>query len=395
MVNFQALIQSNNEQPQSSSHEANLFAQMWQKIEKAEKSLQSAQRKRSKIVSLFNKELLPLEQKNIELRYEFIQHLLGFLEKKSFSRREKTELACWIQEEIRKLTCSPFHYHLDVRSLLEQLEEQQLSLRDKPTSHELDELKDMLIALSIKEEFELTPTDLENLLQSFERSEEEFFELLTKLRDEHRRSSHDDEAWHQQSEFDTNPHTGEANDEEDNFTFERESSQSAAKNLTDKAVTQLFKRLVQKLHPDKAKNDADRQYKHDLMLKLTKARRNNDIYTVLQMVREHGDSADAQFSDQQLDHMVFYLEQKLSELKAKKRALKSDSSVDALIYSIFHAQSNQKQLQKFNEYSKALIHEQSHHRGKKAYLKNVKAVKRAIAERQRVQYFHHDIENVR
>ena len=346
------------------SPDKSLFRHYWEKIEKAEKSFANAERKRGRIVERFNQEILPLEREFCKANYQLIEKLVSFLPGKSLSVEQKHEVIEWIYEQLDLLMNSPFRENLDIERIFSQLSDHEAKILEKPTKDELNMFKAQMTDMFADEDLPFDSDTIEDLVDATMDGPQAFFEELKKKASE---------FVNQEDMFD-----------EEEFVSTKKDKRSE-EELSDKSLSKLYKRLAQRIHPDRAKNDKDREKRHNLMLELTEAKRNKDTFSLLKMVRDYGEESDASFSDNQLKHFVEGLQQKLEDIRDKKRSLKTDSSIDSVIYSKFHSRTNKEMDIKFKEHREFLEREKQDLSTLFKSLKNVKQLKRELNKRSAVR----------
>ena len=359
MTNLKVLLKKSTSTAEDGSDEQ-LFQTYWDKIERAEKAYASAERKRGRIVEKFNNELRPLEQSVCQMRYELIQKLMAFLSKKSLSIGAKKDVIDWIHEQLDKLMNSPFRGNIALDDFIDELQEHESALIEEPTEEEESFIKAEMAQMFKNSNIPFGEENIENIFESIKQGPQAFFESLM-----------EEAAKHVEEE-----------------AFEEDVAPEQPKPeepLSDKALGKLYKRLAQKIHPDRAKDDEDRQKRHELMLRLTEAKREKDTYSLLKMVRDHGDADDASFSSQQLEQLVSHLQSKLEDLREKKRSLKTDYSIEAMVYDMFHSRTNKQMDMKFAGRQRMLKQEINRLKGLCQDIKTVKRLKKMLNERNQIQ----------
>lgn len=82
-------------------------------------------------------------------------------------------------------------------------------------------------------------------------------------------------------------HTGETEEEfAERITIQDETNEEDKEDLRN--IRKVYLRLSQQFHPDRADSEAESQRRHDLMLRINTAYKNNDIHTLLEIEREYG-----------------------------------------------------------------------------------------------------------
>lgn len=105
-------------------------------------------------------------------------------------------------------------------------------------------------------------------------------------------------------------------------------------------LNKMYKRLASKLHPDK-ENDVDKKERmHALMQQLVSARKNKDVFTMLALYHDNIDDDSFNFDAKKITAIESLLEQKVSELNYELRQLKSDNTLEGMVWNRFKGRSN-------------------------------------------------------
>lgn len=84
------------------------FTKKWQQIEKKQKRNATANIKIDKLYQEFQNDILPKEQKTVELLAQETRHLLTFISRKSFTQWQREELQAWVESNLNTLSQHPF-----------------------------------------------------------------------------------------------------------------------------------------------------------------------------------------------------------------------------------------------------------------------------------------------
>jgi len=336
------------------------FAVLWDKIARAEKSYARAESKRQEIVAQFNQEVRPAEEALVSKRYALVDHLIGFVAKKSLSHGQLKHLRNWIEQELDELYDSPFRSHLEFDVLVDRyksaLTRRNPSSETPPSDHESmldqkaqifalfsqsgtyidDDIFDELYAKGGGDQRAFLEAVIEYIDQVGEGSQEQRTDEST----QNQRESRNAQDWHD-----------EQHSYEQGSTWSKNSAKLDLSKQTPQAVvTALYKRLAQKLHPDKASDEIDRVKRHELMQILTKAKQEGDLHTLLSLVRAHADPTEVKFSEDQMHLVRMALMQKLNQLQRQRDQLKHEPSIESQIYSRFNGRGQKAIKQKLHLY---------------------------------------------
>lgn len=344
----------------------------WDKIKRAEKSYQSAERKRTRIVEQFNQEILPFEEILCQVRYQFIQHLINFLERKSLAAYLKEEVLAWAHAELQQLVGSPFRGGLELSALYQQLDMHEARLAGDTTSSDIDELRQTLSSLFGSDEFDFSQAPEDKEFEKSDAPEDESekgnsnFSFQDIIEEIQREAAAFFERFHEGTHHDDSEHC-----------FADQNPETTSFKIFDK----LYKQLAQRIHPDRATDDKDRAKRHELMLELSQARKLKDVYALLKIAQDIGATTDVSLAEDQINQLLKSLKKKLATLREDKRELKCQSTTDGMIYSAFHSRTNREMNLKFTQHQKALQCEISELTALTNRLSSIKNLKALLDER--------------
>ena len=314
-----------------------VFQRRWQEIEKAQKSLDKAQKDQQVLVDKFNTDLLPFEQEICQQQYQFINTLLNFSAKKSLSERQRETICDWIDEIFTSLTSSPFRVDIDIDALEVNLRQATLS-QCPPSAEELDLLREELYS-NAGENLNLTNEELLAILANPELLAEKIA-LLDKdpqAADESVSSDEENEEFFHFEDFFDNLFNGSTKE-----PFKGSANATAIEKnelfLSEGVLNRCYKKLANRFHPDKAKPE-DLAESHELMVELSKAKKNNDAFSIFMLYQQHIKDDDFMFSDNELNHINVLLSKKLREIESAKAELKFSNEMDSLICRRFKGRS--------------------------------------------------------
>jgi|GEM_PF-1431755 len=410
MANIQTLLRKKPDQAaqhaKSNSHQQQ-FHLLWQKIGKAEKSYEAAKRQRRRIFEQFNDELQDFEQQCSVARFQLVEKLLPFLNKKSLPKYIKYEIIEWVQEEIEFIQSSPFRDKVDLPALLKEVDETLTMLVEDDSSHvELTAqefkvkrkmMSEMLDQMGIASAT-IDDEQMEKFIHAMEKSPLDFMQIMAEYMqnsatpDDDDDNLDDDDATTEQYSHSQHEHfdQGHCHDPEgDNLQHHRKKN-----TFSLDSIHQLYKKLAQKFHPDRAKNEQDKAKCHELMLELTKAKKNNDAFTIFSLYQTYAGDDDFEFTEKDMISINRLLQEKLEAIRHKKRELKYDNSVESMVYEKFHASSKAKIQRAFDDHKKlikTMIVATQHTIGSAKSIKNVKALVQARLDEKQQNMGYDDI----
>lgn len=287
-------------------------------IQKQQQRIDTLKQQQGALLIRFQEELLPIEQQLAQLVVSKTERLLSFTGRKSLTPTQHGELIDWVSDELDGLEYHPFVDQDSLTALRDKL--MQASAIPEHVTLSDDELACMRALLA--DEFDF----IHHL------SDEELGEMMrdpAKLKEKMAAEQEDSE------------------DEEADFSFfdgrdeeiaEQEQQQREMNTLFSISVAnRMYKRLAMLLHPDRETDEAAKQEKHKLMLTLTKARKTQDIWTILSLYQQYVDS-ETEFDANALSALNPLLVQRVEVLKREFNRLNNDAeSLEGRVWSILGA----------------------------------------------------------
>ena len=315
---------------------SNKLSALWIKIEKHKKRNISFSKKKVELFYAFKLAALPFEKRQAEQIARQVEHITGFISRKSLTEMQRNELLDWISSDIDYLDSHPFAENIDTSCLRQQVNSE-LSQLTKKNEHPID---DESIA-----QLQSMLDDLFDGDMPLERDE-----LIDILKNPESIEKHIKKA-HENREEKENIFGDEQDQPEDRFEenyFHEEYEEHIGKHDTKvleklfkgSQLNKMYKRLASKLHPDK-ENDVDKKERmHTLMQQLVSARKNKDVFTMLTLYHDHIDDDSFNFDAETITAIESLLEQKVSELNYELRQLKSDNTLEGIVWNRFKGRSN-------------------------------------------------------
>jgi hypothetical protein len=313
------------------------FQLLWEKIEKQKTRLAGQEKRVRKIVDRFNAEILPLEREQARTQYQLIERLLTFFSRKSLTQWQRDDLFHWIQDELGILSTNPFiEDGLNPSQLLIRSEELLKQFYPQPEAPALSESEREDIKADIYRELGLEIDDEE--VELFMNSPTEFMQRMME------KMQADDQDWPEEDD-----------DELDEFFGAEEKKsvdgQAAGKTL----IHRLYKQLAKRLHPDMEQDSAQKAAKHEQMQQLVAARKENDIYTLIELHRQHFDTdALGQLKKQDLDDINELLRRQLRDLERQYEQVFMKDDMESTIWNRFRNVGSISSDQNFAEHAQTL-----------------------------------------
>lgn len=320
----------------------------------AEMSCRRQQQER--VVARFMQEILPLEHQYLQAVYDKTSRLLAFAGKKSLGKRDRAALFIWLDEELEELFYHPFNDRLDLDALRQQLSALSDIPENKPADGDIDDFRQELRDLF----------GSDNGL-----SDDELFRMMNDP----------------DTIFDTMRHrpenTGETRDEDffDDARFfdEHEPASVDVPDITLKSaeITRMYKKLASQLHPDREPDPVKKAHRHDLMVTLSKARQTNDIWTLIEMFREHVDP-DYAFSDTALPAINALLQRRIEDLQHELADITAPHTLPGIIWEKLGGKTDRAINNRFKKHAGALLRMTEEQNQQNATLRSLKVLRQYL-----------------
>lgn len=359
---------------------SNKLSSLWLKIEKHQKRNENFSKKTAQLFDKFTQDALPYEQKQAEIIATQVEHLTGFISKKSLSETQREELLNWIESDIEYLDSHPFAKNINTSNLREKVNIE-LTLLAKILDQKVDDesiaqLQDMLDDM-FNGEMQLDRDELINIIKNPDQLEKHLKDFCENIQEPYTHSddnidqsneSFENDDYYQDYE-DFGKHIGPKN------------SDTLEKLFKGSQLNKMYKRLASKLHPDKENDPAKKLIKHDLMQQLATARNNKDVFTLLTLYHEHIKDDSFNFDIDTISAIESLLTQKVSELNYELRELKSSCTPENIVWKNFNGRSNKITSQNINNHINQLKDEYALMNQFITNTKTVKALKTELSAR--------------
>ncbi|WP_225087395.1 hypothetical protein U1R68_14670 [Pectobacterium colocasium] len=343
------------------------FQFYWLNIEKYQKKIDKLKKNQADLFSDFQRELLPYEHDYMQAVYNKTARLLSFAEKKSLGKGDREDLFHWIDEELSRLRNYPFNSHLDIDKLSDQFFAlNALHQKDEPPLEEqLDFVRDVL-----EERFSF----VEELSDD---------ELLDMMKDPNKmREKIEEYIQHHESDFFSD------SDEQD----EDESTPPTDSALDLNHLTQLYRKIAKVLHPDREQDSDEKEKKHHLMVILSQAKKDNDIWTILNMYHKYVDVS-FNFDSQVIPAINALLKNRMEAIKNQLKEQEHDPSLSGMIWQELGAASQKTREKKIDQHRQNLLESIKIEKTQTAHLRSLTVLKECLRERYASeQYFFADID---
>ncbi|MAZ66886.1 MAG: hypothetical protein CMF25_07225 [Kangiellaceae bacterium] len=328
-----------------------LFRSRWNAIEKAQRSLERKKKERQVLVERFNSEILPLEQELSQAKYQLIEHLIPFYGRKSLSAAYKQDLLEWIEEVRDELLNSPFRSELDIEKLFLKVH-QAINEQEQTTQEDVEQVRH-----SIKHDFGIDKDFSDEEIEEFISNPFKFKEWLQKNSHQYnqRKASEDSQdynsTYHSYQNEQREEYESTAGEHED--FDEASTNHHTINNLSKGFINRCYKKLAHVFHPDRASEDF-RDEAHGLMIKLSKAKKDQDVFTILSLYQHYVDDGDFSFSDSDINELNVLLKDKLRQIEREEGELRWGEGIEAWIFKRFKGRSKKATNEHFAEYEHAI-----------------------------------------
>ncbi len=328
---------------------------LWQKVKTQAQLIEHIETTLAAIHSRYFAEIYEIEcQVLIPAREKLVLRLTEFMGRKSLSHWHRQELADWISLEI------------DTIALLSEQKAYELTTSyNRAVAQLFPDLKDDPIDdpfVETESGIDRNKASLEDLIDTYREfiPESVLEEILNELNEKFLDAASPDSN----EPFDVLEH-------------------SSSTDLDDLWLKKIFRRVANTLHPDKEKDPKLRQQKQHLMVKLTNARDNNDVATIIDLFMEHIGELDTEKYGLSVTDLMQKLQEQLHDLALKKDALIHRSAMQHYLYSSFYDKTDAKIDKKFTLYKDGIESIEYALHDLLDYLKNLDRLKEILAKREK------------
>ena len=306
------------------------------------------------LVSRYQKEVSDEEYERDLKLVELTNKLCNHIHKKSLSKWAKEELLNWIEENHNDLASTPHASKLDLTTIetaFDALNEQvSQSAGDISDDEYLEDIDHVSFAFKMK-----TGIDLEDIIEK-----DEYLDFM-------KNPKKFEERIYQHYEQKAQEHFQEQSD------LEKEEKRKDKKLFQNTSIHKLYKKLAKVLHPDVETDSEKKEEKHDLMVQLVKAKKENDLFTIIEMYQEHISKDDLDFSEEDFNKMIDINRKKLTELYMEQHDITRRSRIHDFVHRVFYSKSKKASDKKIKSYIKKINKEKIDL--EEVYMPNIKSLK--------------------
>lgn len=371
---------------------------LWKKIEKKQATLLACENERKSFYQTAESKIGEVEREYTLCVKSCIEQLLKFIPYKSLSEYQFEVLSQWLDTMYNQITNNPFNVGDQAIGIKEMLDKQNWLIKERfkkinphadiefePGSDRNAEVNNVIKMLEIVIEdncdevpaftkrqwlaIVFNPARLDDIFDdpffevidetvnerndrgTFDFSEEDFELAAQDLRSREAENY----AFEQMFESDF-----EESDQFDfNFSFNFDENDAEAtdtapevnKLLKNDEINKIYRQLAHIFHPDKITDDSKKQLYSELMQKLSVAKKNRDIYVIIEMAIEYLPNFDLELSDETYDGIISSLEKKLMDVEYE--ILQSDDdSVEMLVWRRFYRKNSKQSDAEFDKHIK-------------------------------------------
>ena len=362
--------------------------------------LEERNQKKQQKIKAFSDEAVkiigPSEEALCDKLEEYVEKLISFLPKKSIKGTKREALISWIEDEIENLESNPFR------------KKEVMHLKDAFTEYLLNEIKQEVEEQNIGE-----PTEWD--IEQFRETLEDICDMQVWHDDDTLKSLMMDpskikgfiDALMQEKLLSEDEYDDEwdyDDDEEDDFEdifsdepskkkkdiFKQEQDVNGA--LQSSQLNKLYKKLAIVLHPDKEACEQEKEKKHGLMQQLSKAKKQKDIYTLLQLAQTWLPNLELDLSKEALDSMIDSLKDKVEQLEEEFHDMERPDRLETMIWFRFGDNSKKAGVANLHQHVLNVSDRLDEIELEFARFRTVKDMNKVLAERLKPRWSPHDID---
>lgn len=283
----------------------------------------------------------PVEVAFLQAKYQLVEKLLRFAERKSLAQWQREELLDWIQQVLLDLSAHPFSSALDLSELYQKL------------SGHIDAYFGI-------------DDNAEEIQDGFEDSNEktEFDQILDDLFAE-------DEG----TDYDADEFIG---------GLDKDDSQEKSLNQLLKAssINKMFRQIASAIHPDREKDTERKAQRNQLMSELARARDEKDIPKIFAMYSEHVGASPLEFIGEDVETVITLLKRQADRLRAEKANIIHGNPLHGAVYERFYDKSEKRVNAAINQYARDIKKETQAHVHMTGSITNLAHLKIVLEQRE-------------
>ncbi|MEK9495717.1 hypothetical protein V2H77_04490 [Photorhabdus sp. P32] len=336
------------------------FKTYWTSIEKYQLKIAKLQQQQDELFMRFQQEVLPVEHQYMQSRYDKAARLLSFADKKSLGKNQRRELFSWIEEEIAELCTYPFNENLDLNKLTDHFSNLHAFKEEEiPTPEQMAEIRQ-----TFGEYFDLNE----------EISDEE---LLDMIKNPEKMRSTIEQHFQRESE-----HFHDEYDAEETTDFDpaAEDQKKLDSLFKSQEVSQMYRKIAKVLHPDREQDLDEKKKKNQLMVQLSQAKKDNDVWTIINMYHKYIDPTFS-FNSRDISDVNKLLKARIDILANELNQLKKSDSLPGMIWRTLGGETSKAIENNLHEHCKKLRQNIENEIQLRESLRSLTVLKSYLAER--------------
>ncbi|TNH43954.1 hypothetical protein [Photorhabdus luminescens] len=336
------------------------FKTYWTSIEKYQLKIAKLQQQQDELFMRFQQEVLPVEHQYMQSRYDKAARLLSFADKKSLGKNQRRELFSWIEEELAELCTYPFNENLDLNKLTDHFSNLHAFKEEEiPTPEQMTEIRQ-----AFGEYFDLNE----------EISDEE---LLDMIKNPEKMRATIEQHFQRESE-----HFHDEYDAEETTDFDpaAEDQKKLDSLFKSQEVSQMYRKIAKVLHPDREQDLDEKKKKNQLMVQLSQAKKDNDVWTIINMYHKYIDPTFS-FNSRDISDVNKLLKARIDILANELNQLKKSDSLPGMIWRTLGGETSKAIENNLHEHCKKLRQNIENEIQLRESLRSLTVLKSYLAER--------------
>ncbi|KMW75011.1 hypothetical protein TI10_04565 [Photorhabdus luminescens subsp. luminescens] len=336
------------------------FKTYWKSIEKYQLKIAKLQQQQDELFMRFQQEILPVEHQYMQSRYDKAARLLSFADKKSLGKNQRRELFSWIEEELAGLCTYPFNENLDLNKLTDHFSNLHAFKEEEiPTPEQMAEIRQ-----AFDEYFDLNE----------EISDEE---LLDMIKNPEKMRAAIEQHFQRESE-----HFHDEYDAEETTDFDpaAEDQKKLDSLFKSQEVSQMYRKIAKVLHPDREQDLDEKKKKNQLMVQLSQAKKDNDVWTIINMYHQYIDPTFS-FNSRDISDVNKLLKARIDILANELNQLKKSDSLPGMIWRTLGGETSKAIENNLHEHCKKLRQNIENEIQLRESLRSLTVLKSYLAER--------------
>ncbi|WP_111979462.1 hypothetical protein [Algibacillus agarilyticus] len=370
------------------------FNHLWKEIDRKTLRNQRLKEKQEAFFQHFQDQVSQHEKDLLLATANLASHLTQFVSRKSLSDVRRECLVDWIESELYFVEQTPLAAELGIEQIRQNLHDQISRLveldsdADADQAMDCDHIRELLINLT-GSDFDLSDEKLTEIGQSpadFEAFLKNELEAL--LANESNDDQHDGPFGANDFDEDDlfNGFNFNEDTDDDEQKFNHNSTQSPQKQRLEQLfkkshINKMYKKLAQVLHPDKETDESKKHEKQTLMQDLSKAREQNDVFTIISMFSQYIPDADITLDDESLKNIIWLLTSQTDELDRDFADLKYSRDPIGIVWNKFGKGRKHEVAKRLKEHKAELTEKVDDIEYIIKYCTNLKVLNRYLAER--------------